>query len=48
MGILCLDAGEKCSNNFASEYQKIQKTVMSFMTKQKVQGLIDFGKLLGD
>ena len=29
-------------------YKRIQKTVLSFMTNTKIQGLIDFGKLVGD
>ena len=48
MGVLCLDAGETCSSNFEQMYTKIQGVVRDVSKNQKVQGLIDVGKLIGD
>ena len=48
MGVLCLDAGEKCSQNFQSMYTRIQEVVRNLQKDQKATGLINIGKLIGD
>ena len=48
MGVLCLDAGEKCSKNFEGIYTKVKAAVQSLVKFQKAQTMINIGTMIGD